>query len=313
MLAVILVSVTAISFGGSTASALTPEEVVEGFIDAVNAGDGAGIAASFTDDGSFEDIDGGSFGIFGMAALQFGFTDLDQEGIQVTLTSTDVEGDTVTGTVEYTDNITAAAGVDRVIQPFVAEISGDKIASLVLRYDTSDAQTATYLEYQASQEDEDEGPEPSEFVELKMEGNQTGDAGVGSFEDVSFVFIGVEPGAAGVEQPSAIRSGTCDDLGGIVQGLAPVLDGNMGSIISMNLDDLLASDHTITVSDSADNAGVIVSCADIERGATTGGPTLPSTGTGGSTGMGLSWLIATLALVGVGGLAGAATLAARRR
>ena len=42
-------------------------------------------------------------------------------------------------------------------------------------------------------------------------------------------------------------------------------------------------------------------------------PPLPNTGTGGSAGTSISWLIAGLALAGVGALAGTWALAARRR
>jgi hypothetical protein len=298
---------------GSTASAADPAAAVQAFVDHVNAADGAAMAASFTDDGYFEDINpsGDSIGIFGAAALQLGFSDINQEGIHVTATSSNVSGSTVTGTVEYSDNITAAAGVTRVIQPFVAQISGDKIASLILHYDESDAQTAQYLQYQIDHSEEDSGDEPTDFVPLHLGGNEPGDAGVGTLAPgVTFAFAGVSGGPQDVEQPAAIRSGTCDDLGDVTQPLVPVLNGSTGNLVSMSIDDLLGSPHALTIADSADNAGVIVSCADITRSGS--GVGLPSTGTGGSTGLGLSWLIVGLALAGLG-LASGGAFALKRR
>ncbi len=315
MLAITVAGVLAVSFGSSTASAADdPEAALQTFIDAVNAADSDAMAASFAEDGYLLDIDGGGFGVFGMAALQFGFSESEgTEGTHITITNSQVSGDTVSGTVEVVDPGSAAAGVDRYVQTFVAEISGDRIASLVTHYDKHDAQIVQFLEYSLSQEEDGGEDEPDpDSIQLAMGGNQSGEAGVNEFAPgVTGLFVGITEGPDGIEQPSAIRSGTCADLGGVVQGLAPVVGGGAGSIISMSLDDILGSPHALTVSDSADNAGVIVSCANIERSAA-GGPTLPSTGSGGSTGMGLSWLMAALALVGVA-FAGAGTLAAQRR
>ena len=312
VLALIALSVSAISYGGSTASAADdPEAALQTFVDAVNAGDGAAMAASFTDDGYFQDIDGGAFGIFGMAAVQVAFNEIESDDIHVTVTDSSVSGSTITGTVEVSDVDSVAAGIDRYIQSFVATASGDKLASFVLRYDEDDAQTATYLAYEPEDDGDDE--DPDDFIQLDMSGNQAGQAGAGTAGDGAiFAFIEIASGPEGVEQPAAIRSGTCAALGDITQWLAPVVGGNNGNLLSMTMDDLLGSPHAFTVSDSPDSSNVIVSCANIVKSASTGGPGLPGTGMGGSNGFDLSWLIATLALVGVA-FAGAGTLAARRR
>lgn len=300
-----------------------PVAVVQGFIDAVNATDADAMVASFTEDGYFADIGNESFGIFGQPALEVAFGDIGVEGISVTLTSSLVTGTTVTGTIEYSDNSTREAGVGRVIQPFTAEVVGGKIASLVLTYDTSDAETATYLEYAAAQPDEDEGDEPADFVDVRLTGDQAGaDSGafVGDFGDgVAAVFVGIEPGPEGVWQPSGIHAGTCDDLGELAQPLAVVVDGGAGSFISMDYDHLLDEPHAIAVAASADDL-TVVACGNIEAPAEeptvapTARPTvvLPNTGTGGGA-AGSSWLLVALVAAGAAGIAGFGALRMARR
>lgn len=313
MLAIALAGVFAMSFGSSTASAADdPQTAFQTFIDAVNADDGSAMAASFTPNGYFEEFDpNGTFGIFGTAALQSAFS--EGVGTHAVVTGSSVSGSTVSGTVEVSDDQSQAAGVARYVQTFVATADGDKLASFVLHYDTSDAQTATLLQYEKDHPDEgDDGEEgPSDFILLGMGGNQAGQAGAGTAGDGAiFAFIDVDAGPDGVEQPAAIRSGTCASLGAVTQWLAPLLSGNDGNLLSMSMDDLTSSPHAFTVSDSADNSNIIVSCANITRSAAAVG--LPSTGTGGSSGMDLSWLIAALALAGLG-LASGGAFALKRR
>jgi hypothetical protein len=320
MVAVAVVAVTlAGAFGTSldrsTASAAEdPGPEVQAFIDAVNAADGAAMAASFTAEGYFEDISpaNGSFGVFGTAALQSAFTDIDQEGIHVTVSAADVSGNAVSGTAEITDNTSRAAGVERYIETFDATVDGGKLASFVLHYPENDAQTSTYLDYQASQNEEDNGDTPADFIELSMSGNQPGDGGTGtSGQGAVFVFASTSGAPEGVEQPTAIYSGTCDHLGSVVQQLAPALDGGSGNLISTSMADLLGSPHALTIADSADNSSVIVSCANIVK--STGATGLPNTGTGGSSnGFDPTWLLVALALLGVSGAAGARLVGVRR-
>jgi hypothetical protein len=310
MLAIVLAGVFAVSFGGSTASAADdPQTAFQTFLDALNANDISAIVGSFTPDGYLEDFNpNGTRGIFGTAALQFGFG--DSTAAHVVVTDSSVSGSTISGSAEVSDDQSQAAGVARYVQPFVATADGDKLASFILHYDTSDAQTATLLQYEKNNPGGDDGPPPDDAIQVNMGGNQAGQAGAGTAGDGAiFAFIGVDAGPEGVEQPAAIRSGTCASLGAVTQWLVPLLNGNGSNLLSMSMDALTSSPHAFTVSDSPDNAGVIVSCANIVKSASAG---LPNTGTGGSSGFDLSWLIATLALVGVA-FAGAGTLAARRR
>ncbi len=328
MLAIVLAMGAWASHGTRSANAGgDPLAAVQGFIDAVNAADADAMVASFTEDGYFADIDGGSFGLFGQPALEVGFGDIGVEGISVTTTSSMVSGTTVTGSIEFVDNIVRASGVQRVVQPFTAEVVGGKIASLVLTYDESDAQTATYLDYQAANEEEDEGPDPAHSVEVRMTGHQTGDDSGGFVGDfgggVVGVFVGIEPGPAGVWQPSGIHEGTCDDLGELAQRLAVVVDGGAGSFISMDYDHLLDEPHAIAVAAEAPAEGEapdVVACGNIERAAepTEAAPTatprvvLPNTGSG-SGAADSSWLIVALVAAGAAGIAGMGALRLRAR
>jgi hypothetical protein len=281
-------------------------QVLQDFVSAINANNASAASAFFATDGVFQDLDPstGSFGAFGAAAIQSAFT--GTSGIHVTLTSSSVSGSTVTGTSEIQNDATAAAGVSRAIQPFVAVISNGKIASLILHYDTTDAQTNTYLAYEAANPStNNNGPQPTDFISLTMGGNETGDAGLGAqAAGVTIAFITVSPVPSGAEQPAAIRSGTCANLGGVVQQLAPVLTSGAGSFVSMSLDGLLASPHALAVGDPQ-NPSVVVSCADIVRGVTRRVTTLPGTGAGSTdSGFGYTWLLAGLAAFGVFGAAG---------
>jgi hypothetical protein len=227
------------------------------------------------------------------------------------VTSSSVSGSTISGSAEITDSGSQAAGIQRYVQTFVGTAVGDKLSSFVLHYDTSDAQTATLLQYRKDHPD-DGGPPLEDGIQVDMGGNQAGQAGVGPVVDgVVFAFIDVDPGPEGVEQPAAIRSGTCSGLGAVTQWLAPMLGGSEGNALSMSLDDLTSSPHAITVSASPDNSNVIVSCANIVKGS--GSTGLPNTGTGGATSSDkLSWLVAALAVAGIT-LASAGAFVSRRR
>lgn len=321
LVAVIAVAVLALgawaqSTVPQTSAADDPQAALDTFIAAVNADDGAAMVASFTPDGYFEDIDpNGTFGIFGTAALQLAFG--EGVGTHVVMTDSSVSGNTVSGTVEVSDDGSREAGVDRYLQTFVATADGNKLASFVLHYDTSDSQTATVLQYEADSPDEGEDDPPEDAIEVNMGGNQAGQAGIGTVSDgVLFTFIEVASGPDGVEQPAAIRSGTCDHLGDVTQWLAPLMSGNTGAALSMSMDDLASSPHAFTVSDSQDNPNVIVSCANIEEGAapppTGGGTQLPDTGSGGSDG-GDSLVLLLTAVAALGAVAVGGGVALRRR
>jgi ketosteroid isomerase-like protein len=306
---------TVLAFGWSshqsagTAQALTAEEVVQQFADAINAADSAAAAALFTEDGTFSEVGAGSFQASGQAALLFIFTDIESEGIHVTITemtsSSTVSGTQVEGTIELSDNTTTAAGVSRIIETFVAQVTDEGLISAIhFEFDTSDAETATYLAYLEGLP-EDGGEAPEGTVEVVIGGDQPGSAFLAPIsEGVLGVGIEIAPGPAGVAQPAHIHAGSCEPGGGaVVYPLASVVDGSSFSIISADLDALLAGEYYINVHESETVPDVSVACGDVEAVVA-----LPDTGEGvASSSGGLALLLAVLSMVGLAAVAGGLT------
>jgi len=330
ILAVIAISIGAISFGSSTVSAADDPEaalqaLIDGFNEAIPSGDGAAAANAFTEDGFFTNTDDG-FAIVGRHAMTVAFSQEADQAFHVTLISSEVDGNTITGSAEIADQGSVDAGVGSHIELFTLTAEESLVSSFVLSYDHSDADTVTYLEYQASQEpDPEEGEDevPAGTVELEMTGDQPGHVFVGELEEgVGFISLDVTAGPAGVLQPAHVHTGTCDDPGGIVYPLAFVSapegapGGGSFTILSASQEELLNSDYIANVHLSEAEPGTYVSCAALEGAAAatpTPGTGLPDTGTGASDdGSAVTWLIASLALVGIGGVAGASVLARRR-
>src|SRR3990172_651869 len=104
-----------------------PVAVVQALIDEFNAslptGDGAAIAAHFTEDGSvtFLDVEG-SFGIFGRPAMEAAFSEEPDPQFSVTVVEIAATGGQVTGSVEFRDSSTVEAGIERGISDFTAVV-----------------------------------------------------------------------------------------------------------------------------------------------------------------------------------------------
>ena len=319
MLAIALAGTFAVSFGSSTAGAVDdPLTAVQNLIDGANAsiptGDGAPFANAFTENGYFTNRDD-AFAIVGRHALTVGFGQDADPAFHATLNSSEVNGSTVTGAAQIADQASVDAGVGSHIELFTATVENGLISSFVITYDHNDPNTVTYLDYQASQEDDggdDEGP-PGGAVDIALAGDQPGSATIAedpSLEGVVFVALNVEPGAEGIVQPAHIHTGTCASPGGIVYPLAYPVNGGSFTILSTTQADLLSHAYIVNVHLSEAEPGTYVSCAALTApGGSTG---LPNTGTGGSNSSDLSWLIAALALTGVA-FAGAGTVMARRR
>jgi hypothetical protein len=334
------------SHGGArpAAAGSDPLATVQAAIDAANASltgeDATPFAAHFTEGAFFEIIEDGSFAFVGRDAIASGLSSQPGEAdtnFHVTLVSSQVNGNTVTGVFNVTDRDSVAAGVDRYVQPFTAVVDGGLIASLRLRLDTSDAQTATYLAYVQSQPGDDGGL-PPDTVQIDMAGDQPGSASVGHFDDsTTFVIVNIEPGAEGAIQPAHIHTGTCASPGPIVYPLASVVDGNSFTQFSVPPGDLLSNNYIVNVHLSEVAIGTYVSCARLEAPpaptatapastATAPAPTatapasaaiapaptatpLPSlgnTGTGGArdNSAALPWLLLGIAALGAAGGAG---------
>jgi len=143
----------AVTLFAPTASAQTPtpgqvDPVTLGqqWLDALNAGNLDAAMAFFTDDAVFQ----GSRGCLaapcvGTAAVRAEFATFVADHLRVTVISSQVSGNTVTGKVEAASDTIRAAGVERIVLSYTVEWRGDKIASNRLVLDASDAQTATLL------------------------------------------------------------------------------------------------------------------------------------------------------------------------
>jgi hypothetical protein len=295
-----------------------PLAAVQALLDGANAafpaGDGAPFANAFTEDGFFESIEDGSFGAVGRDALaSIGSGDPDPD-FHVTLVSSQVDGNTVTGVVNVTDRNSVAAEVDRYVQPFTAVVDGGLVSSLKVRLDTSDAQTATYLAYQQSQGGDDEGP-PPDGTTIDMAGDQPGQAFIADADDgVAFIGVQIDPAAEGAIQPAHIHTGTCASPGPVVYPIASIVDGGSFTALSVSKADLLSNNYIVNVHLSADAMGTYVSCAVLEAPAPAPQPTtvLPKTGTGGPSGES-PWLVIALMTAGAAMLAGLGAVRMARR
>jgi hypothetical protein len=317
MLAIVAAGTFAVSLGSSARAADDPEAALQALIDGANeslpSGDGAAFANAFTEDGFFTNREDG-FAIVGRTALTVAFSDEADAAFHATLNSSEVDGNTVTGAATIVDQDTLDAGVPTHIELFTATVEDGLVSSFVLTYDHDDANTVTYLDYLASQEDDggdDEGPPPGS-VDIALTGDQPGTATIfAPGEGVVVVAINIEEGAEGVVQPAHIHTGTCASPGGVVYPLAYPVGGSSFTMLSATQADLLSHDYIVNVHLSEAEHDTYVSCGALKAPAS-GSTGLPNTGTGGSNGIDLSWLIAALALAGVA-FAGAGTFAARRR
>jgi hypothetical protein len=143
----------AVTLFAATASAQTPtpgqvDLVARGqqWLDALNAGNLDAAMAFMTDDAVWEGT-GGCLAApcVGTAAVRAEFATFAPDHVHVTVISSQVSGNTVTGKVEAASDTIRAAGVERIVLSYTVEWRGDKIASNRLALDTSDAQTATFL------------------------------------------------------------------------------------------------------------------------------------------------------------------------
>ena len=256
----VLTMCTAILIGGGYGIGLThtqaadlkpnPEEAFRGFTAALNNADTVHAAALLDDNVTlFEPNGDGSFGIVGKAAFVAVLSDLTSSGFHNTVRHAEIHGDTVTGSMGTSDDTTIAAGVDRYLERFIVRVVDGKITSFDFLYDTSDAQTNKYLDSQRSQTNDGLPPGTVEVpLDAGADGSQPGTASVAEAgAGVSFVFVQVQAGAAGAQQPADLISGSCAAPGKAVYPLAAVVDGRSFTIISAPVDKLLTQGLSVQV------------------------------------------------------------------
>ncbi len=120
-------------------------DIFRQFVEAINQGDVAAALALFTDDATWER--GGRCPpneCVGIAAVQGEIEKDVTDNHRIDIVSIEVSGNTVTARVELRTDGTRARSVERIIQIFTVEVTGDKISSLQAAPDLTDPVTADF-------------------------------------------------------------------------------------------------------------------------------------------------------------------------
>ncbi len=121
-----------------------PAEVVDAYVEALNAGDIAALAAVYTEDAVFSfgpvSPEGGFETLTGNAAVLSDDLESIANNAQLTFSNVSVEGETVKGEFSYTDDELQEGGVDRLTGTFEIMVEGRKIASIKPAPDTETQQ-----------------------------------------------------------------------------------------------------------------------------------------------------------------------------
>jgi hypothetical protein len=297
--------------------AADPEALVEQVAQMLSIGDATGLTNLAAEDFVFRHTGVLSFAAVGRPAFASVIDETVAANPSVEVVETEAAGNVVTGSWEWSDDDTEAAGVERYIEIFEFELNeAGKFVRADVQYDLEDPDTLIYAEYQAGLERGGEEQEPPEgFVSVSLAaqpgGSQPGLAFVLPFGELTGVGIEIAPGADGVLQPAHFHTGTCGQPGPIVQPLASVLDGSSFTLLSAGADELDDAGLIINVHKSQAEPGAYVACGEVLSAAaapppppaataTSGtGVTAPDTGTGSAAGGGsplYTWLAAALAL-----------------
>jgi len=111
-----------------------------------------------------------------------------------------------------------------------------------------------------------EPAQSQQTVTLNMQ-NDSGQNGVAELREEDgkvIVEIAVAPGVEGVEQPTHIHSGSCDDLGGIEYPLTILTNGVSTTTLDVNMTDLLSQlPLAINGHKSAEEIGTYITCGEL--------------------------------------------------
>jgi len=178
--------------------------------------------------------------------------------IRITITSSEVSGNTATGSVEIEEDVLRAGGIERFLGLTSVEVTGGKIREYRLTPDLNDPQTAAAFAYiEANSVTVDLGPgrdadqSPRTTVLLGVIGDGT------------TVYVTIPPGPAGVGQPVQIHQGTCASLGAVAFSLRDIGGGKSLNAIDASFGDLQTSNYAVAVQKSRDEPNVFVACGDI--------------------------------------------------
>ena len=283
VVAVVLVAILAVSCrddeeNGPEATA-TPEEALaspeavdlaelsQQYVDALNRGDLDGLMELWADDavirGLYECVTPGQPLVgdcVGKEAIRNVFDyHIKQNSLNITVTDTQVSGDTVTSTFEFSTEQVAAAGFERLVGSVVLHVQAGKITLQEpgLPSVPPDPQNTGFLGFLLSE---------SILVDFGpgRDDDQTpGAAFLYPLGDRTQVTVGIQAGPAGVRQPIHIHEGSCADLGDIRVPLQDVAGGQSATMVEIPFDELQTGNFAINVHQSEEEIDVYVACADI--------------------------------------------------
>jgi hypothetical protein len=241
------------------AGAPEPDAVVEQLLTAISEGNVDAALALVADDVVLIETSQalGGFSIHGKPAFEVAITDI---GAEITIRDIQADGNVVTGSYEWSDDVTIEATVDRYVEDFIVNVSSSGLVTNIrLAYDESDAETQQYLDFVRAQEDAEEDGDFAADLEAALspgEGDdQEGTAAI--FEaDSGVIFAGVllETFPTGT-QPVSIRAGTCATPGAVITQLGPALNGQLIALASTDIS-ALSGDVIVVVQESESNTAV---------------------------------------------------------
>jgi hypothetical protein len=120
---------------------LTPDRVVQAYVDAFNRGDVASAVAQFAPDAKFSTSLGGCAPCVGQDAIQQKLSGAAAAHSQIAITNPRVSGDTLTAQASITAP-NFPPGVHRAFGTFTATVRNGKIVDSSMDYDRSDPETA---------------------------------------------------------------------------------------------------------------------------------------------------------------------------
>ena len=252
--------------------AVDPAEFVQQYIDTFNRGDLDGVMEAWADDGvirfSYECVTPGP--AEGLQALlgdcigkeairNLSEYHINQNNLNLTVTDTQVSGDSVTVMFEIRSEQVTAAELDRLPFSSTFLVRDGKIAEQGAGPppEAVDQQTAAFVGYLLRESIRfDLGP--------GRDGDQTpASAFLYPLGERTQVTVGIQPGPAGVRQPIRIHEGSCSELGDLVAPLQDVAGGQSATMIDIPFDALQEAGHAIVVSQSEAEIDVYVACGDI--------------------------------------------------
>ena len=240
-----------------------PADVFQHYADALNRGDVDVAVETFADDAVAGGMPGcspvdcvGEDAIRNMVEFYVG------EHHRMTITSSKVSGNTVTGSIEVEEDLLRAGGVQRFLGLTSVEVTNGKIREYRFTPDVSDPQTAGALAYmQANSVTVNLGP--------GRDGDQSPGTAVllGVINDGTGVYITIPPGPEGVRQPTHIHQGTCAHLGAVAFSLQDIGGGKSLNAIDASSGDLQTGNYAVAVQKSRDEPDVYMACGDIPAAA----------------------------------------------